>query len=804
MGHETMDATSKPRPRPRSHRLIAMAAAAIMLGSLISVATGPATRTQAAVGSQFNPGNIITDGTFYNTSTLTPTQIQAFLNAKVPTCAADATCLKSYSETTYARPASTYCGSYAGIENQTAAAIIYAVAQACGVNPQVLIVLLQKEQGLVTSVAPAARAYRSATGYGCPDSAACDTTYYGFYNQVYMAARQFKIYRTLPNNFSYRAGRVNTIKWHPNPECGTSQVYIENQATAGLYNYTPYRPNAAALDNMAGLGDACSSYGNRNFYRYFIDWFGAFDGPPPTTMPNPTVGEPASYLLDQDIAGGLWLHPNDGFGTLQAGGQVGAGWGSMSPTFSGGDFNGDGHEDILSRDGNGDLWMYPRDGAGGWLARVLIGSSWQGFTAIFSARDFNGDTHQDVMARDTRGDLWLYPGNGAGGWLARVYVGNSWQGFSSLFGSGDFNGDSYADVIARDPGGSLWLYRGNGHGGWLLPRVEIGSSWQNFVGVSAAGDFSGDGHPDVLARDPAGALWLYKGNGTGGWILPAVSVGASWLTHPALFAVGNFGDDTPVPPTPGGPSNLGDFTGDGKRDLLARDASGATTLYTGTGTGSLGSAVPSGISEAASSDLFYAGDFNGDGFQDVFNRVAGDLYLYPGTGTGSWGPKVLMSSGWQGFTAIFIVGDFNGDSFGDVMGRDSRGDLYLYPGNGTGSFLPRSYIGSSWQGFTSVFGAGDFSGDGFVDLLTRDGAGDLYLYRGNGHGGWLPRIYTGSSWQGFVSVASAGDFNGDGHPDVFARDSSGSLWLYTGNGASAWIMPRTKVGGNWLGFGWVG
>jgi len=56
---------------------------------------------------------------------------------------------------------------------------------------------------------------------------------------------------------------------------------LQNQATAGLYNYTPYQPNQAALNNLYGSGDACSAYGNRNFWRIYIDWFGS----PTSTTP---------------------------------------------------------------------------------------------------------------------------------------------------------------------------------------------------------------------------------------------------------------------------------------------------------------------------------------------------------------------------------------------------------------------------------------------------------------------------------------------------------------------------------------
>ena len=49
---------------------------------------------------------------------------------------------------------------------------------------------------------------------------------------------------------------------------------LANAATAALYYYTPYQPNAAALANLYGTGDSCSAYGNRNFWRLYRDWFG--------------------------------------------------------------------------------------------------------------------------------------------------------------------------------------------------------------------------------------------------------------------------------------------------------------------------------------------------------------------------------------------------------------------------------------------------------------------------------------------------------------------------------------------------
>lgn len=241
---------------------------------------------QDAVIPQFNPGLIISDQVFYNPATMDAGAINNFIAARNPGCVpgSDGTpCLKDYRENTVTRAADAYCGQYVGVANETPGEIIAKVSAACQVNPQVILVMLQKEQGLLTASAEKLipRRYQAAMGYGCPDTAACDTQYYGFFNQVYNAARRFQIYKAMPTRFNQQVNRVNQIKYHPNEACGRMPVFIRSQATAGLYNYTPYVPNQAAIAAGGGLGDTCSSYGNRNFWRYFNTWFG-----------DPTVGAP--------------------------------------------------------------------------------------------------------------------------------------------------------------------------------------------------------------------------------------------------------------------------------------------------------------------------------------------------------------------------------------------------------------------------------------------------------------------------------------------------------------------------------
>jgi hypothetical protein len=280
--------------------------------SFIGLSGGTAS---AIAGSDFKSGRIIDDSVFFTTGTISAADIQAFFNAKMPVCDTNGTqmynatqtraqygaskgysapyvCLKDYSQDTYARAADNYCTSPITGGVKTAAQIVADVSQACNINAKVLIVLLQKEQALVSDDWPWSIEYRSATGFGCPDTAPCDATYYGFYNQVYNAARQFERYSKQATLFSYQAGKSNFVQFNPNASCSGSNVPIETQATAALYNYTPYQPNQAALNNLLGSGDGCSAYGNRNFWRLYYEWFGT---PYNLVLPGCSIATNTSY-----------------------------------------------------------------------------------------------------------------------------------------------------------------------------------------------------------------------------------------------------------------------------------------------------------------------------------------------------------------------------------------------------------------------------------------------------------------------------------------------------------------------------
>ena len=266
----------------------ALALAGIMFAITVLMPKVATAVDSSAVG--FNAGNIIDDTVFTNSSAMDANQIQNFLNNKVPDCDTYGTQPSEYGGGTRADwaanqslhpnipafyPPFTCLKDYSQ-NGLTAAQIIYNSAQVYDINPQTLLVVLQKEQGLVTDTWPGPHQYKSATGYGCPDTAACDSQYYGFTNQVINTAKMFHAIETnSPNWYTPYILGNNSIQYNPDASCGSSVVNIQNRATQALYNYTPYQPNAATLDAPMGATVPCGAYGNLNFYRYFTQWFGS-------------------------------------------------------------------------------------------------------------------------------------------------------------------------------------------------------------------------------------------------------------------------------------------------------------------------------------------------------------------------------------------------------------------------------------------------------------------------------------------------------------------------------------------------
>ena len=310
----------------------------VLLSGLIPVFVDEAQSAAAADSSRFNPGLIISDAAFYDYASMSVAQIQRFLESKVQTCNAregEPTCLRNFTVNSPAvEETPNNCTAMPDRGLITAAQLIFNVAQACKINPKVILVMLEKEQGLVTSKRPLwtkdssqpNRRYDFALGADCPDTpSGCSQSSAGFFWQVFKGTRRMNYYVANTTDYPMYQPGNRKVFYNPSASCGSSRVQIQNKATTALYTYTPYQPNASALNNLYGSGDSCGAYGNRNFWRYYTDWFG--DPVAGSFLVSDATG--AVYLLVDnkkyliaDAAALAQLKPLGPVGKLSAGNQA--------------------------------------------------------------------------------------------------------------------------------------------------------------------------------------------------------------------------------------------------------------------------------------------------------------------------------------------------------------------------------------------------------------------------------------------------------------------------------------------------
>ncbi len=253
------------------------------------------------------------------------------------------------------------------------------------------------------------------------------------------------------------------------------------------------------------------------------------------------------------------------------------------------------------------------------------------------ANDLNADWTTDVVAREhSTGSVWLYPRSAGATWLPRVQIGSRWQGMSVIDTADDLTNDGIPDVLALERAtGILWIYPVRRGGGGFSPRLQAATGWQGMDLVAGAGDLSGDGIPDVLARDHAtGSLWLYRRTASG-WGT-RTRIGGGWGAMDAVLAAG-------------------DLTGDGRPDVLARErATGYLWLYPGASTGLLGARTRIGTGWGIFDALAAPGDLNHDTLPDIVarERSTGYLWLYARDDHGLWRPRVKIGTGWKIFDVI--------------------------------------------------------------------------------------------------------------------------------------------------------
>ncbi|MFJ6631264.1 FG-GAP-like repeat-containing protein [Streptomyces sp. NPDC091376] len=322
-----------------------------------------------------------------------------------------------------------------------------------------------------------------------------------------------------------------------------------------------------------------------------------------------------------------------------------------------------------------------RSSATGAVVRTLSGGQTRGMVApVWDAKDASGRL---VTSGTYTWSLTALPADGQGPALVR-------SGTVQLSGAGavrrDHNGDLVGDLVSLSSTGAVAFRYGNGSGG--LSGAVTGSGWSTSAIVVPFGDLSGDRCNDVLVRLGA-ELRAYR-----------PKCGAALTPSTAYTSLGTVWSQFNVLTSPG------DLTGDGRADLVARQAS------------------------------------------------TGDMYLYADDGAGKLKSRGRIGTNWKLYRAVFGAGDLNGDGIGELLAVDGANSLWRYDGTPAGTVKARTPVfGNNWGTGRNVFvGAGDLNKDGKADLVSRNAAGDLLRNYGNGAGSFGSTAKIGTGWQGYKGL----------------------------------------------------
>jgi hypothetical protein len=220
-----------------------------------------------------------------------------------------------------------------------------------------------------------------------------------------------------------------------------------------------------------------------------------------------------------------------------------------------GDINGDGFPDIVAAGHSGLVQTLLSDGKGGFTEKVLRRED--GYVAAHLA-DVNGDGQLDlILVGYLKAGLEVYLGDGMGNWTLHTTLpdprpGHSMPGRALVVG--DLNHDGHLDLVAAFQRWGVYIYYGDGRGGFTGGPVNFPSVSQEFQSLALA-DVNKDGHPDLvingsfLGQDQPNGPDVYLGDGRSGW--KASSAGLKVLKFPSAGIA------------------VEDLDGDGNLDLVA-------------------------------------------------------------------------------------------------------------------------------------------------------------------------------------------------------------------------------------------
>lgn len=295
-----------------------------------------------------------------------------------------------------------------------------------------------------------------------------------------------------------------------------------------------------------------------------------------------------------------------------------------------------------------------------------------------------------------------------------------------------------------------------------LPGIEVPDAISNNESISVVNDFNGDLSGDMLFRDTETNQWtiyqLANGEVSESFVKDGMSARTSWQF-----------------------SGSGDFNGDGRTDVLIRNAvSGQWYIYNLNGN-SFVSRGYAAIPDAETVEVQAVADFNNDSYADVLVRseVTGEwimTLLNNLTVVDELSPPMSKVLSWN----IVAAKDYDGNGSSDILIRNaSSGSWYIYLYEDT-DIISRGYITSLTEDLTDeIQTTGDFNGDGKVDVLLRNTEtrqwSIIYMNGRTPHGtGGIP-LTTSTVWD----FLTANDFNGDGIADIAIRNSNTEeLYIY--------------------------
>lgn len=192
---------------------------------------------------------------------------------------------------------------------------------------------------------------------------------------------------------------------------------------------------------------------------------------------------------------------------------------------------------IEAVDTSGSLWSYSTPDNAELSERSIQGAGWNNAEQVVKA-DWNNDGILDIVVRWNNGYLTMYAGIGNNGYSAPIEIGlGGWQDY-------DINAvklsktDKNPGLVARNVvTGDLYYYANTTGGELIAPRTQIGfGGWSPMTEISAL-DFDVDGNMDLIVRNPAGELKLYRTDGAGEILDEArrkVDFGWSIMDHMAV------------------------------------------------------------------------------------------------------------------------------------------------------------------------------------------------------------------------------------------------------------------------------